>query len=285
MQKIPAFAVCLFIFSFLTSCFEPKEGCLDINATNYDVESDDPCPDCCNYPTLSISTLHQVLVKNTLDSFVNLKYNFFYPAPSNDLDTFAILRSRFFISNVKLIKQDGTAVGVSDTIGIGFPNGSRVVYEDNFAKLDRDIFAASAIGTTITEGLFDKINFTLGLPEELLGLDTASIPAGHPLDFRSDTIIYQEGTGYVPFFLSVKTDTAAAALPTEMRLFQPSQISLPIEPPVNIEQGYNIKLKLRINYMAWFEGVDFANDSEDAIRQKIAANLPNAFSVTEITFD
>ncbi len=285
MQKLPSFAFLLFTFSFLTSCYEPKEGCLDINATDYDVESDDPCPDCCTYPILSITPLHQVLVKNTLDSFVNLKYNFFYPAPSSDMDTFAFLRSRFFISNVKLVTQDGIEVGVSDTIGIRFQNGSRVIYEDNFAKLDRDIFAANAIGTVVTEGVFDKLKFTLGLSEELLSLDTASIPANHPLDFRSDSILYEEGIGYVPFFLSFKTDTAAAAVPTELRLFQPIEVNLPINPPVNIERGYNIKLKLRINYIAWFEGVDFTNDSGDAIRQKIAANLPNAFSVTEITFD
>ncbi|MCB9339257.1 MAG: hypothetical protein H6577_14085 [Lewinellaceae bacterium] len=279
------FAILLFAFSLLLGCYEPKEGCLDINATNYAVDADDACPDCCTYPTLTISPLHQVLVKNTLDSFINFKYNTFYPAPSSDVDTFEVLRSRFFISNFKLVNTDGEEVGVADTIGIGFINGSRVVYEDNFAKLDRDIFSANVIGTTVTEGTFDKVKFTLGLPEALLQLDTASIPAGHPLYYRTDTLIYEEGIGYIPFLLSFKTDTSSLVEPTAVQFFQPTDILLPLEKPLLIKRGFNIKVRLRINYIAWFEGVDFSSDPVETIRQKMAANLPNAFSVTEITLE
>ncbi|HMV23421.1 MAG TPA: hypothetical protein PKA71_03780, partial [Saprospiraceae bacterium] len=41
---------------FFTACYQPKEGCLDINATNFDATADEEC--CCQYPVLQLKFKH-----------------------------------------------------------------------------------------------------------------------------------------------------------------------------------------------------------------------------------
>ena len=38
----------------LSACYEPTEGCLDVRATNFDLDADEGCADCCTYPELSL---------------------------------------------------------------------------------------------------------------------------------------------------------------------------------------------------------------------------------------
>ena len=54
----------LFLFICLACCFagcyEPIEGCLDVRATNFDLNADRSCPDnCCEYPELRLKLLHR----------------------------------------------------------------------------------------------------------------------------------------------------------------------------------------------------------------------------------
>ncbi len=46
---------------FLAGCYEPKEGCLDPQAVNYDVTADEACADCCTWPSLRLSVKHAML--------------------------------------------------------------------------------------------------------------------------------------------------------------------------------------------------------------------------------
>jgi methanobactin biosynthesis MbnP-like protein len=275
-----------FLFLVVVSaCYEPKEGCLDLDAVNYDASADDPCVDCCQMPALSVSFSHQALLATQTDTTINFKYDSLYPSPLDKNHYFQITRSRFFISNLHLVKVDGTEVGVQDSIELEAPAGDTVTVEDNFVKVDRDIFQGATPGTIVTTGNFDRMRFTLGLSDALRQTDPISVPAKHALDVAGDSLMYAEGTGYLSHLLIFKRDTLSATVPIELKMTEPVTIELPLPQTIEVLRGFNLSLKLKINYLAWFEDIDLVNDSELTIEQKLVENLPKAFSVTEIKME
>ena len=274
----------LLVLLSLLRCYEPQDGCLNIDAVNYEVSADDACSDCCIFPSLSLSM--QYLVEWPEDT-VLMRYGVYYPATNAvSGDSFLIERSRFFISNVKLVNEDGTEVSVLDTLRLTFASEEVKTFTDNFAKMDRDEFQARELGTMKTEGVFNEVCFTLGLEEFLQQNEiTSGLPTGHPLDNSTDTIIYEESTGFIPNLLILRHDTVNINDSLEFRFFNPVSISLPLAHPFVIERGFNIKLTLKTDYSDWFAGVDFRNDSYLTIEQKIRDNLTNVFSVTEIKLE
>ena len=49
----------VFTFIQFNSCYSPVDGCLDPEATNYSIDADNPCDDCCNLPILNVSVFHE----------------------------------------------------------------------------------------------------------------------------------------------------------------------------------------------------------------------------------
>lgn len=269
----------LFIWS---GCYEPTEGCLSINAVNYNVSADDACGDCCTFPSLTLSMQH--IAKSSTDSTA-FRYGVFYkdPIKVNSLDSFLVDRARFFISNLQLISENDEVVTVIDTLRLGFSDGTSMTIPDNFAKLDRDIFQARKVGTILSQATIKEVQFTVGLEEFLREREIISgLPSGHPLLTDNDSLIYETGIGYTSNLLIVRKDTMPTTDSLIFRYFEPQVIQLPLAAPFTIKRGFNVKLTLRANYLEYFAGVDFQNDSFQTMQEKISNNLVNVFSVTEI---
>ena len=277
----------IFFFAILLAgCFQPKEGCLDVRAANYDVSADDPCTDnCCKYPTLSVTLQHRIVLPTEPDTAYTIRYDSIYPAPFDTAHYFSFERSRYFLSNFRLVRENGEEVGVSDSVELETISGVPFTVRNSFAKADRDIFQASSVGVILSKGTFTKIKFTLGLNDPLPQTDPQSVPTGHPLSIANDTLIYEEGTGYIPNRLVFRRDTVTGTDSLNFRFLTPKEVTLPLSEPFVLERGFNIKLTLFVNYMAWFEGVDLANDSPATMQTKIDSNLTKAFSVTEIKME
>ena len=272
------------IFLFQTSCYEPQEGCLDINATNYDVAADDPCADCCTYPTLSVSALHRVDFSFGGDTSLLFLYDTLYPNyAAGNADSFVIDRARFFISDIKLIKDSGEEVGVVDTLELETSTGEKLTVDDSFVKLDRDIFATRSVGNIFTSGTFKGVKFTIGLDENLLNIDPMSVPSGHPLSIEEDVLNYDTLMGtYLPNLLIYRQDTVSADS-IFVKINEPDTLTLFFDAPFELDRGFDAILVLRLDYMKWFDGVNvdedpLLKDISTAIRQ----NLRNAFSVEKI---
>ncbi len=282
------YTICL-LFSFSlfawTGCYEPTEGCLNIDAVNYNVAADDPCADCCTFPTLTLSMQH---IAQSVSDSASFRYGVFYQDPANAFpdDSFLVDRVRFFISNVHLITDQGERIGLTDTLNLSFADGTSLAVPDNFAKLDRDIFQARTLGTIRTQAVIEEVQFTIGLEEFLRDKEISSgLPAGHPLSTSSDSLIYEDGVGYTSNLLIVRRDTMPTTDSLVFRYFEPYTFQLPLASPLTVKRGFKMRLTLRANYLAYFAGVNFRNDSYQTIREKIRNNLINVFSVTEIKLE
>lgn len=257
-----------------------------MRATNYDVSADDPCTDnCCTFPNLSVAFLHRVVLPAQPDTSFALRYDSLYPAPFDVSHYFSIERSRFFLSNFRLVRENGEEVGVLDSLELETGSGVRFWVKNSFVKADRDIFPPSAAGKMLSDGVFTQVKFTLGLDSPVPQTDPKSVPTGHALNVSGDTLMYGEDTGYIPNRLVFRRDTLEGTGLLDFRFLTPQEVTLPLGGPFQLESGFHIKLTLMVDYLAWFEGVDLVNDSPALMQSKIDGNLTKAMKVTEIKME
>lgn len=270
----------------LAGCYEPKSGCLDLEATNYDASADDLCPKCCTYPKLFLKIQHSISNPIKPDSLFGVKYATHYQSLLDSNDFFILDRERFFVSDLKLVRDDGAEIGVLDSVWLPTKTMDSIHVENNFTKQDRDIFQETGVGTIRTVGNFTGVKFALGVPQNILDkVQIDSIATKTALAVKADTLSFDSLTGIIPNRLIFRPDTLESTLPVDFRFYEPRQISLAFPQPVLIERGFNIKLELGLNYSVLFQDIDFKNDTPDIMRAKIDNQLTNAFYIVSIKLD
>lgn len=285
-----AFHFYLSIFTlilFSTACYEDIEGCLDINANNFDVTADVECIDCCNFPTLELSVLHRISDPQ-LDTFYNLPLNDSITLDS--INYFIINDLKFYLSDIQLVKSDGTAIGVTDEIQLINTSETDTIstfVEDNFALISRRSPRASSIGTIIANGDFSGIRFKVGLSETANTANPNLVPTNHPLFFDEGEMYFNADSGYVfnriellENTLLVDTTIVDTTL-IEIGLNENLR-NIVLDYPFSLSLGFNTSIILQIDYRDWFELIDFQNDSPSTIVTKIMENLPNSFDIAAI---
>ena len=171
--------VALLVLSFASAgCFEPTEGCLDINAVNYDFGADEECPDCCTYPTLSLDILHKIVLQDTTIN-LDLEDGLYTDAAGN---SFQINSLSYYISNLHLVRSDGTEVGVEDQVDIAVTSqggtSDTLVVEDNFALINPAEFGVDAIGTIREGETFRGLRFVVGIENPVHLADPGNFEPG-----------------------------------------------------------------------------------------------------------
>ena len=271
----------------IVGCYEPKEGCLDISASNFDVSADDPCPDCCTYPKLSLEVLHRVVLQDP-DTTLKFSYDSLYVIPAVPDVEVRFQRVRFYLSGLKL-QRGGESFGVTDSLDLRVPgvgtDSVTIAVENNFALLDRDLPQARILGVFRENGQFDGLRFQIGLPPAIRSADPASAPASHPLRVQADSLLWEDGTGYLAGKIVFFRDTLPGTDSTVVRLLEPVEVVLPLAEPVFLDEGFDVAVTLQIDYLRCFEGIDLETADPEAIAAALVNNLPNAFSIVDIASD
>ncbi len=279
------FIILLIIFTS-TSCYEPREGCLDINATNFEVDADRACSNCCTYPVLKFAVSHKL----TADSETNLNYNdsVYVDGAGN---AFRVKNIQFYISNVRLMREDGTEVRPSGLVEttIVEANGDRrdTMIANDIALVNRSTFSDYNLGTFVTEGKFTQIKFDLGLQSLANQALPSSLPTGHPL--RASGMYVNADTGYVFnrlewFNSAAVSDTTTTLLKVATEQYR-REVTLSIAGSGNVLEGFNVRIRLRINYLTWFENVNLKSDPPATLATKIMNNAANSFSVVAVELE
>ncbi|MEM9886499.1 MAG: MbnP family protein [Bacteroidota bacterium] len=267
----------------LSSCYENIEGCLDVNATNFNVEADRFCEeDCCTYPNLRISVQHFFSETDTTPFF---RRDSVYSL--NGVDSFQITDVRYYLSNIKLRDFEGNIFGVEEELLLFFPttrDTTTLSIEDNFVLVDRGVGATRTIGTTQTNGAFSGIQFDVGLDENARRAAPQFFGSNHPLAF-DDTMMYDLVVNeYIVTQLDLVRD-ATLAVPDTTRfdiLASEYLENITVNFDFNIEVGFNSTIALAVDYRKWMEGIDVSNDSEILIIEKLKENIPQSFSLAEV---
>ncbi len=272
----------------LPACYKPKEGCLDARATNFDLSADESCMSCCEYPELRLSLQHRI-------TFPDREYRFSTDSVYYDGSgqAFRFESIRFYISNLHLVRADGSEAKVSDEIELdlydlgGVPRMETV--EDNFLLANPVFDQTYTIGKFNESGVnFEKVRFAIGVEGIANEAIPDSLPDDYPLGRIEETLNlhFNRDSGYVFNRISLFRDTAAAASPITLRIgtnpyLRVVELSLP-QGSFTPSEGFNTLLTLRVNYVEWFQSLNVREDTPAQMIEKIVQNLANSFSVINI---
>jgi hypothetical protein len=272
-----------FLFVFLQSCYEDREGCLDLDATNFDVTADFECADCCTYPSLSISFSHKIHPSDT--SSTTFFLNSVYLVPPDSVSLLKIKKVFFYLSDIQLIAADGSLVNVEDSIEVGYSltPGDTLFKEvtDNYVYATRPVLAARTVGNIGAMGSFQGIQFRVGLKDESRDYLPNTVPSGHPLAFQSDSLNWNEADKYAYQYWEFYRDTMDVDS-TVIRITAPNSNFIQLYEPFELKRGFDVAIILRIDYLKWWEGIDPKNQDLESIKNALVANLPEAFSISSI---
>lgn len=260
------------------ACFDPKQGCLDAAATNFDAAADEDC--CCEYPNLVLE-FRQRFGTDPFDP------NKVYLSTANK--PFYLRGTSFYFSDFEVLRGN-EVFSVPDTLTLRAfaPTGKdtlRELYQNDFALARSSGQIDSKIGRFRTDGTFDGVRFRLGLNDNAQRVIAPLAPAGHPLAIQTDSLWYGRATGYVFAQLVVQRDTASANAVRDTLAFTAADIGAFI-----IEKkgttftkrvGYDFRLILIADYQMLLDGVDWSKGDKNTWKSQVVQNLSKAFSVTQ----
>lgn len=276
MQYLRVFFLFAALAIFFTACTEKREGCLEIEATNFDAAADESCCCCCTYPRLNFTFFPR------FDTLVWKPDTAYAYAPGK---WFRLKQAIFYLSDFQL-QQGGQFIPVSDTLA--FPSwgaaGDTVpaTLTNDFLLIRRTTVSYTA-GTFRPSGVFDAIRFRLGVPEAAQAVIPDLAPEGHALRRQSEGMWMGRDTGFVALRLVFTRDTFSATPPDTLVFSRPDFDNFVIQKDgiFKHESGYNFTLGLTADFREMFRDVDLSSGDKTAWKAQIVANLPNVFRVSQ----
>jgi hypothetical protein len=260
------------IISFsLSNCYEPKEGCLDIEAVNFDVGADDSC--CCVYPKLILS------VEQNFDNLVYL------PNKEFEWESGKFLRIKsivFYLSDFTLTRNSEVYTPTDSLDFKVWPDSSITRLVNDFALIRRET-GDYPLGTYRESGNFDGFNFTFGLNEVDNKIISTKIVGTSALKPQAEKLWLNETDGYAFARIELQQDTFADTKIDTLYLSRPDfqKISLNFAGDYYHKSGYDFKILLKVDFKKWFEGTNLPTNDISALKSKIMSNLSSSFDVSQ----
>jgi hypothetical protein len=248
----------------LYSCSEPKDGCLDEQALNFEVTADRNC--CCEYPGLMIDLDFRW---DTLDFQLNQTF-----VIGADSVRFTALEG--FLSDFAL--QSSTHQGayrVEELLVIDSPSIS--IIDDVIRFMPGE--SATSTGTFIHPGIqFDSLSFSFGLPAHLESASPELFPVGHPVRSGVPVLLDTMSQSMADFAIHF-TSIEDPDLSREVLLRFSENVFL--ENGVTLLQvtGFDAEIHVLLDVFILLNGVDIWEDTDEDVAEKVAANARMAFQV------
>lgn len=239
------------------SCYQQKEACLDIHATNFDASADVNC--CCDYPRLQLNFIHKTntILFNSDDTL------------TNDLgQSYKINSFSFYLSGFSFKTSNGTIITTSDTIRIPSKTDSIVLNKD--ITLVRPLTSNVLLGRLIQTNDFNEINFNIGVPQAANQADISRISESSNLSTQPDSM-FTPSLGYVSIRYSISDLNGNIK---EVRVYDMIPLHFNLLLPNKLAK--NTCLQLEIDHSYLMHEIDILNDSNKSIENKIKQNFSNA---------
>lgn len=252
------------VFFIGVGCQEPKYGCLDANAVNFDVAADDACTDnCCTYPSLVVQA----------DYFVgNEKFNLNKKYKIEN-DSLEFLSAQLYLSDFILTTPDNKMAQTVDSVLLYRATDS-VKVQKNVVLVGKNLGFDFTVGQFNKPITYSKISFTVGLNSETNKGVPSRQPSDSPLSTKADSMYLTNGKTYIfnklVFIRKSKNDTVRIHITTEK--------SINIVKNLSFRQGFNAAIPLKINYLQFFKGIDLTQP-QNVIQEKIVNNTEGVFSI------
>lgn len=263
-------AALVFALLSFTACTKKVDGCMHPRAENFNPEADEDKNDACNYYQLTLAMQHYA---STLTNDTLKLGNWLYDANN---EPFYLSTMKILGGQLHLVKT-GTDEEIESPESAPFynANGTPIYVEDNFFISKLEDYSYNIAGWTEL-GSFDRLRFHLGIPDAIRATNPSLVTEEkHPLSTTASTYMFDS--------------TSMSYLTAKMVVVQPNSNTtltfnffdyIPIELPyvINVVDGINTPIRLRLDYLTLFNGISFTNDSEAIIKDKISQNFLTSFS-------
>ncbi len=267
---------------FLNSCFEPKKGCLDINAVNFEADADDDCDEkdnsCkCVYPVLNLQ------ISQAYDTLPYIQNGLYINALQQ---RFRIKDAAFYLSDFQVF-QGGQSYVVPDTVRLQvFGNTPADTLQKTFRDdiiLVRRNQLTYVVGDFRQDGIFNGLQFRLGLSDSVGRVVPRLAPTAHPLYTQPDSLWHGNAVGYIFAQVVVVRDTMAATPPDTLSFSRADLGDIFIADGQDFfhAPGYNFTVKLNIDYAKLFSGIDWTSGTPATWKAQIVTNWPNVFTLSQ----
>jgi hypothetical protein len=260
----------LYSFFFTVGCNVKEEGCLDADAKNFEFTADKACNGCCDYPDIIVSIIHKWGEDN------------FNPGNiyENNLgQVFSPVQVELFFSQLDMQKNDGEPFHANNWF-------EAWCLEDNGVPVEKELRNDVAIlikskftyifGEQRQSGLVSKINCLIGLHDSHLCVIPDSLSDAHPLSDNSGLYDIAQDKFSIGRVI-VQKDTSLEMLDTIF--LHGSAIEFEFFPEQEFLKGGDDVLGLKLDYAPLFEQIDFKNDLDEVISQKITDQIPLILSL------
>lgn len=275
------------LISLWSGCYEPQDGCLDLEAVNYNFDADNNAPDDCEYPEVRVQFNHVYSTPDTIYNF-RLRDSVYLDEAGNP---FTVNTFEYFISDFELQRTDGTYLNVEEELDVYlFDNDGNVVLQmvpDNFGFVSADNSNTISLGTIREAADLQSLRFFVGVNGQANVAIADSIPLSHPLGLTDSLLYFNRDSGYVYQFIELFRDTTAAdTIPEQLRIGTFANLQQ-VQLPVAGEKipGFNLKVVVQVDYRKWLAGINVATDSRSELQQIIVGNTAEAFSLQEIVLE
>lgn len=251
--------VCLLLIMLSAGCNTRIEGCLDVNAKNFDLNGERPCDDCCTYPSMQLSLTQKWDDRN----FANTDTLF-----DSNLDSFKISDLRYFLTSWSWLDEEGNQFTVDSVEGDC--NGTKWRYTPDILIIDTRKFLYT-LGTIRVAPNLDSIHATLGLTEDYSCLDEADPQT--PASVTDQSPLWNNQTGRLETIrLIIQRDLSLELLDT---IYVDFHLENTLVYEYQLENGKDTPLGLSVNYAQWFKDVNVHDLSsfETSMRNNIVGSI------------
>lgn len=272
-SKIASTLMVILLLVCTHACYEPIEGCLDIQATNFAFGADRSVDSLCQYPVIEY-TFSPVYGDSLLIS--TSRY-------TNRLgQEFSLNTYNFLISNVSLTNVKGEAIRSRNTFEaiVGQEGSTSLIsLPQDIVEVGRfDIIAS--IGNVREVGDFTGIAFDVGVPAQIHEVNAVSYADDENyLHTIADQYTANQGLSWSNWVVYHYTDedeidTLSITLNKNHPAFTYSLDTVFVK-----NNGINAEFEIEIDFQKWLSGVDFENMDSLEIATKCHQNIPISFSL------
>ena len=242
----------LLIILTLISCLESKEGCLEPNATNFDIEANSNC--CCVFPKL---TLNHTISYNGQNIRSGTKFVYL-------LDTIVIDTMAFFTSNW-ILHNGHDEFRVREIVGDGQVDDLSIV----------DIVSTNEeIGTFDYYGTFDSLSYQIGVQDFWNNIDTNELSTDHPW---KNYVLRPEVT---PMLFRLKaTKVQSNPITVDRSIAMNQAMWTKIAKRVTLNRHKSLQLNDTLVLEKLFHNLELFHSSDETFKTTVLANLSEAYVV------
>jgi len=261
-DRIYILAMMILTWMYGSGCTTRIQGCLDVNAENFDLNAERNCDGCCTYPSISLS-LSQ---KWNDENFTN--EDTLYDV---QLRPYRIQDLRFFLTTWAWRDTEGKWLSV-DSVEADCGNSVLTYTPDNLIVDTRKFLYV--MGTIREPPLIDSIRFAFGLTRDFSCLDENDTAT--PPELSDQSPLWNPASSSLETVRLVVERTPGSAIYDTLYINHQKGVGL--EYGLQFQKGVDTQLSLSVNYALWFSEVDITDLNSFAI--SILSNFDGSITKT-----